>query len=341
MARGGINRAVVQTARLALLARGEHPSIDAVRVEMGNTGSKTTIHRYLKELYDSDSRTTGTPDISQELTELVARLAQRLESQAQDIADQARARCDEELQKKSSEMAQLQLNALNDAEQLQQQKLRISEQDAALLATRETLQQVQTEHARLTQANLDLIARLQDKDGHIQSLEEKHLNARDALEHYRNAIREQREQEQRRHEGQLQQLQMELRQAQQQAMVRQEEITSLNRDNERLLGEIRTTRRELDKQGDQLEQVNTRFAGLGQQLQHAETRCSLLEERLSNAKQDVVDTRQQLTDQQQQNRVLELILVKTEMALETMRTQPPASPDVEAGEGSTEADDQS
>lgn len=341
MARGGINRAVVQTARLALLARGEHPSIDAVRVEMGNTGSKTTIHRYLKELDEGDSRVTGTPDISQELTELVARLAQRLESQAQEVADHVRARCDEELERKSSEITQLQLKASNDAEQLQQQNLRINEQDAALLATREMLQQAQTENARLTQANLDLTARLHDKDGHIQSLEEKHLNARDALEHYRNAIKEQREQEQRRHEGQLQQVQMELRQAQQQAMVRQEEITSLNRDNERLLGEIRTTRRELDKQGDQLEQVTTRLAGLGQQFQHAETRCSLLEERLSNAKQEVVETRQQLTDQQQQNRVLELILVKTEMALESLRAQPTASLDVEADDASPDAEDQS
>jgi len=52
MARGGVNKAVVQIARTAILARGEHPSIDAVRIELGNTGSKTTIHRYLKELDD-------------------------------------------------------------------------------------------------------------------------------------------------------------------------------------------------------------------------------------------------------------------------------------------------
>ena len=84
MARGGINKAVVQTARLALLARGEHPSIDAVRIEMGNTGSKTTIHRYLKELEGSDPKPTGaTASLNEELTELVARLAQRLEEQAQ------------------------------------------------------------------------------------------------------------------------------------------------------------------------------------------------------------------------------------------------------------------
>ncbi|MDP1045085.1 integrase, partial [Klebsiella pneumoniae] len=70
-------------------------------------------------------------------------------------------------------------------------------------------------------------------------------HARDALEHYRNAIKDQREQGQRRHEGQLQQVQAELRQAQQSALVRQDEITQLHRDNERLLIEHRVTMKEL------------------------------------------------------------------------------------------------
>ena len=42
MARVGVNKQVVQAARLAIIARGENPSIDAVRIEMGNTGSKST-----------------------------------------------------------------------------------------------------------------------------------------------------------------------------------------------------------------------------------------------------------------------------------------------------------
>lgn len=50
MARGGINKALVQKARDALQARGIRASIDAVRVELGNTGSKSTILRYLQEL---------------------------------------------------------------------------------------------------------------------------------------------------------------------------------------------------------------------------------------------------------------------------------------------------
>ena len=92
MARGGVNKAVVQIARTAILARGEHPSIDAVRIEMGNTGSKTTIHRYLKELDEADSRRAIPREhLDDELTELVARLAQRLQEQAQEPIDRAQA----------------------------------------------------------------------------------------------------------------------------------------------------------------------------------------------------------------------------------------------------------
>ena len=63
MARGGINKALVQKAYQTILARGSNPSIDAIRVELGNTGSKTTIHRYLKELEDG-SGGDGAPPVS-------------------------------------------------------------------------------------------------------------------------------------------------------------------------------------------------------------------------------------------------------------------------------------
>ena len=92
MARGGVNKQVVQAARLAILARGENPSIDAVRIEMGNTGSKTTIHRIMKELDDSTPGSDEAPPepIDEELLALVTRLAQRLKEQAQEPIDQAR-----------------------------------------------------------------------------------------------------------------------------------------------------------------------------------------------------------------------------------------------------------
>jgi hypothetical protein len=54
MARTGLYKSEVKKARDTLLAMGRRPSVDAVRVELGNTGSKTTIHKYLKELEEED-----------------------------------------------------------------------------------------------------------------------------------------------------------------------------------------------------------------------------------------------------------------------------------------------
>ena len=118
MARGGVNKAVVQIARTAILARGEHPSIDAVRIEMGNTGSKTTIHRYLKELDESDSRRgVQHEELGDELSELVARLAQRLKEQAQEPIDRVEAHYEQLKAELRDQLAQAQQAHL----QLQQQ----------------------------------------------------------------------------------------------------------------------------------------------------------------------------------------------------------------------------
>ncbi|WP_034105170.1 DNA-binding protein [Pseudomonas lurida] len=320
MARGGINKAVVQTARLAILARGENPSIDAVRIEMGNTGSKTTIHRYLKELDESETRVTITEaPIDDELGELVARLAQRLKEKAQEPIDLALAQFE---QQKAALLAQVQ--ALEEAHgQLKQQfdiqAAALAEESAALHTASTSLQTEQTRNAGLSQACSDYELRINDKDEQIRSLEEKHLHARDALEHYRTAIKEQREQEQRRHEGQLQQVQAELRQAQQSAMVRQDEITQLHRDNERLLIEHRVTVKELTALQEQSRKDQAQQLKLSEQVGLIDSERTLLQERLRVAVLESQSRQEALTEHQHTNKALELELIKAQASIEALR----------------------
>ncbi len=333
MARGGINKAVVQTARLAILARGENPSIDAVRIEMGNTGSKTTIHRYLKELDDSESRATITEaPLDDELGELVSRLAQRLKEKAQEPIDLAQAQFE---QQKAALLTQVQ--ALEEAHgQLKQQfdiqSAALAEESAALQTASTSLQTEQTRNAGLSQACSDYELRINDKDEQIRSLEEKHLHARDALEHYRNAIKEQREQEQRRHEGQLQQVQAELRQAQQSAMVRQDEITQLHRDNERLLIEHRVTAKELAALQEQSRKEQALQTSLAEQVKQIDSERTLVQERLRVAVLESQSRQAALVEHQQANKALELDLTKAQASIEALRlasvvaTAPEATP---------------
>ena len=334
MARGGINKAVVQTARLAILARGENPSIDAVRIEMGNTGSKTTIHRYLKELDDNESRLTITQaPLDDELGELVARLAQRLKEKAQEPIDQALAQFEPQ---KTALLAQVEpLEAAHGLlkQQFDIQAAALAEESAALQTTSTSLQTEQTRNAGLSQACSDYELRINDKDEQIRSLEEKHLHARDALEHYRNAIKEQREQEQRRHEGQLQQVQAELRQAQQSAMVRQDEITQLHRDNERLLIEHRVTTKELTSVQEQARKDHAQQLKLNEQVNQIDGERRLLQERLRVAVLECQSRQEALDEHQQVNKTLELDLIKAQASIEALRlaaviaTAPEATPD--------------
>ncbi|PBJ20558.1 Chromosome partition protein Smc [Pseudomonas sp. ACN8] len=317
MARGGVNKAVVQAARLAILARGENPSIDAVRIEMGNTGSKTTIHRYLKELDDRVEPVEAPSEpIDDELMALVARLAQRLKEQAQEPIDQARTQYEEQRKALDNQLSEAQEANSELHQQYEFQSLALTQESEALQETRALLQTEQTRNAGLNQALADFELRLKDKDEQIRSLEEKHLHTRDALEHYRNAVKEQREQEMSRHEGQVQQIQMELRQAQQSALVRQDEITQLHRDNERLLTENRGTLRELSLLQEQLKQSNTRQDQLLEQATRVDGERTLLQERLRVALLESQALKQNVDEQSQLNRSLEMDLAKTRADLE-------------------------
>ncbi|WP_339465749.1 DNA-binding protein [Pseudomonas lurida] len=70
-----LTRRLPKKTRELLLARGANPSIGVVRIELGNTGSKTTIRRYLKEIEDFDPRSRAARErLNDDLSELIADL---------------------------------------------------------------------------------------------------------------------------------------------------------------------------------------------------------------------------------------------------------------------------
>jgi chromosome segregation ATPase len=261
MARGGINKAVVERARQALLSQGTYPSIDAVRVELGNTGSKTTIARYLKELDNhapghARGEMSARERMGPELKALVESLLDRLTEEGAQAVAEAQAHFDRQREEWEARLEALETALTSARHECETQQAALTEQSARLQTTHSSWQSELTRNAGLSQQCGDLEVRVQDKDLQIQSLEEKHVHARAALEHYREAVKEQREQDQRRHESQLQQLQLEQRKLQETLAVKQDESTRLNRDNERLLSELRQQGRALAEQQDQTQRLS-------------------------------------------------------------------------------------
>jgi len=248
MARTGLYKSEVKKARDSLLALGRHPSVDAVRVELGNTGSKTTIHKYLKELEEEEGGQGQPRSISEALQDLVERLAVQLQEEARAEVKAVRAETETVTARLAQELALLKAAHGEQGLRLDQTQKALIAERAAHEKTREERQE-QTALARTLDVKLAASQeRLAENEQHRQSLEEKHQHARDALEHYRSAAKDQRDQDQRRHEQQLQTLQAELRQLRQDAVVRQEDVTRLNQEGVRLIAELSHARQALAEQ---------------------------------------------------------------------------------------------
>lgn len=235
MARGGINKSLVKDARDAVLLRGENPSIDMIRIELGNTGSKTTIHRYLKELEEEEgTRLDDSALLSQTLREMIAKVANQLQLEAKQVLVTTSENYQTQLEKIRSEFTLLQ-NTLE--ETIEQRDKAFSDgllNEKELESLTKKLQRESDFRISLEEKLRAEQTRLCDKEEHIKSLEEKHFQAREALEHFRQSAKEQREQEILRHEQQVQQLHSENRQLSQLIRQKQDEITQLNKDNGRL-----------------------------------------------------------------------------------------------------------
>jgi hypothetical protein len=105
MARTGLTKADIKACRDRLLAEGRHPSADAVRRALGDTGSKSTIHRCLKELArEEEGAGSARADTARRLHALVEQIAELLHANERG----AQRECHEEaLRRKDLELADL------------------------------------------------------------------------------------------------------------------------------------------------------------------------------------------------------------------------------------------
>lgn len=322
MARTGLYKSEVKKARDSLIGQGKHPSVDAVRVELGNTGSKTTIHKYLKELEEDDGGQSAKVPLSDALQDLVARLAAQLQEDAEAQIHTIRSAASEMEERQAEEIAKLRReNATLSASLQDSQAVFTSARTAYEHAT------IQLQQAGIARQGLDLQlsalqGRLEENERHRLSLEEKHKHARESLEHYRTSTKEQRDQDIRRHEQQVQTLQAETRQLQQSLIVKQNEVTRLNQEGARLVSELSHAQHALYEQQTRVRQVEQKL----EQLSALEHRNRSLETQIDEKDAILDEMRTQTTDlahqvavvtQQLHERQLELAALQAKLDTHT------------------------
>ncbi len=326
MARAGIYKSEVLRARDKLLATGRHPSIDAVREELG-TGSKSTIHRYLKEIGEEEGPAIGSRvAVSEAIQDLVGRLAARVNEEAEERVTTAQGRHAEQLAQHQQAAAALKAEAQSTRQQLEHTQRALAEEKTAHGKTNEALRNKTLECTQLAQQVVDLQERIAAEERHRQSLEEKHQHARQALEHFRQSTKEQRDQDQRKHEQQVQYLQAEVRTVNETLTAKQQEAVHTLKDNARLLGDLSRA------QGD-LHQAQEEMRGLRplkEELGFAQRRIEELGRRL--VEQDAAVLQLSTTNEQLQAKVDGLLTAnqQQELALATARSSVTAQEQVVA-----------
>ncbi len=286
MARAGVYFSDVKKARDKLVAQGRHPSIDAVRTALGDTGSKTTIHKYMREI-DAEEGAVN-QSASDAILALVGQLADQLKQEATGEVESIKGEMATLRQAHGDQMAEME-------RQLSATRAMLDGVNAALTDSRdETAALTQNLHAEqiarhtAEQHARDVDVRLLDAERHQASLEEKHRHARDALEHYRTAAKEQREQETRRHAQQVQAVQAELRQAQMAVAVKQEDVTRLNKEAAALANELGANKQVLYLE----KEAGRRLARKVDVLQEVEAQVAVLKTQLADSRMRAVEAEQ-------------------------------------------------
>jgi chromosome segregation ATPase len=323
MARTGLYKSEVKKARDSLIAQNINPSVDAVRVALGNTGSKTTIHKYLKELEEEGVIGGSNVTISDALQNLVEGLAAQLQDEANSRIELAYQQNKDKEQQHAEALAALQKENMILSEQLQRIETSFHQEVAAHGQTRDLLQQETMARHTFEQQLVDIRDRLAENDTHRLSLEEKHKHARDALEHYRQSVKEQRDQDQRRHEQQIQQLQAEMRQLQQTLVIKQEDITRLNQEGTRLVTDLSHAQKMLYDQQSSARQFEKKLDALQGIEQHCKNLEANLEEKdmyVNELKNQVANASTQATELSKLAHRLELELTVAHTKLEVQQT---------------------
>lgn len=329
MARGGINKYLVQQARNALLVRDEYPSIDAVRVELGNTGSKSTIHRYLKELEEEEgAQLDDEALLSNTLKEMVSRMAARLHEEAKQVIERAASAHQKALEERDAAITALQAELESAKRSLSQMSDERDTEHATRLEHVQKATEATNQLAELRGIHEGLLARLAEKDERINSLEEKHRNARDALEHFRESAKAQRDDDQRAHVHQIQGLQGQVRELKDQVTGLQNDNIKLNGANAELVTQLGATQRELRERKSELQSAQDKLSVLSAQQaktqSQAEQLKAALEEKVAEATQlaSALETQQSALNHQERDRtVLEARLQVQEQLFSELKGQ--------------------
>ncbi|TLM76430.1 DNA-binding protein [Microbulbifer harenosus] len=288
MARTGVSYFDIAQAAESIRHRGDEPTVDRVREELG-TGSKSTIAPLLKrwksETGDTSVDTAGLP---KDLLDALKALHQRVQEEADRKVDAAREECAITVEQVQREVAQLRntLNERNDNLRELEQKLQSSDEENRNL--RKTLEDTQKALTKSEYQREEGSARVAELRADLDELKQENRTVREHFEHYQQRIADDRQQERdqfRQSNGQLNNqianLNEQLALAGERIANREQKIEELRADLAQQLSERRETQQALATNRAEFESLQRSFAQQQELLQQVTTEGGDLREQVA------------------------------------------------------------
>lgn len=323
MARPGITYDDVARIASKIKHAGETPTIEKIRSEL-KTGSFGTIAQRLREWKERDtlqSQYTSNHNLPEALISIVQSLWQAINDNADDRIKKSCATYQEE-RDQIQKAIQQQRQALTDAEQtarkLASEKETLRQQSLAL---EQELQQQKIQQAK-TEALLDAAKKCADeKENRIQELTKMNSQAQNNLEHYREAVREQRMLDKNEFEHRLSEVTQKNHRLQEDWTQILTENTKFKMINQQLTEKYNEQKNACDKNSEEINTAKLELAAARQELSQKNERLIELKASLAKYEIKLADQSNQMVKCEKENAVLAADLQAARRDLHESRSQ--------------------
>jgi chromosome segregation ATPase len=237
MARSGVTYLDVTKVAEKLRNKGVAPTIDRVREILG-TGSKTTLAHHLKRWKESTAEELEYQTLPTELARSVKNLYEQLQTHAVQKIEEIEARSQKEIDQLLQQLKQEEENAgafKKNILNLESSNNKFIQQISILETSLAELKQINTDV--IAEKN-ELAARIQEKTEQISTLKDQLRSVEHNSEHYREMLKQQRDEEKMQFAHQLETLQQENNINKAKIIEANNQITAMKQENFELQSKV-------------------------------------------------------------------------------------------------------
>lgn len=160
MARKGVSYDQVANAAAAIKARGTEPTMLGIRVELGDTGSLSTISQYLAKWREKESENVHTKEMPEEIKGLVKKITADVWNAANKYAQEDVSTIKQEYKDRENELKKDLETAIKEIESLEKENDEVNKKSEIM----------QISLAKLEKENVELKAQLKTTEGLYKEL---------------------------------------------------------------------------------------------------------------------------------------------------------------------------